>query len=141
MIQYPDTPEKLRLEHPAVWNAAFSEAEGIEGMPKTCQVDERILEQIRIRLPARKTHNSISHFLPKGRMPALQPVGRTLPALTESELPMLPGFRFLGRHAADAGGSLPGTAPHAGAVPISLQDFFPLRKHPQRVHDQAAGYF
>ena len=55
---YPESPLTLQQSHPEVFRAAFTE-NGQEVLPAPYPFDELVLDQVRARLPARSTHQSI----------------------------------------------------------------------------------
>jgi hypothetical protein len=59
VLVYPANPEDLRDTHLDVFNAAFMNAEGQANLPGPCPLDAVALDQVRLRLPARATHQSI----------------------------------------------------------------------------------
>jgi len=57
---FPETPDQLKNENPSLYHAAYPGHETDESCrPVASQVDEAMLQHIRIQLPARRTHNSI----------------------------------------------------------------------------------
>ena len=58
---FPSDPEELRWSHVEVYNNAFPDADkGPEHRPVACPLNEALLDQVRLAIPARSSHHSIN---------------------------------------------------------------------------------
>ena len=60
VIEYPESPATLRAKWPAIYDRIYKIGTPGEFSPVACPLDEGALKQLTLRLPARKTHASVS---------------------------------------------------------------------------------
>ena len=81
VIVYPPTIEEFETRYPEIFSLAFSDT-----APVACPVNETALEQLRLRLPARSTHQAISYVKSGLRMMDFANKGRPLALMDRMHL-------------------------------------------------------
>ncbi len=97
---YPASPEELRAAHPDIYDLVYQGAEEFpENGPCQCPLDPALLETLKAKLPARKSHNSVR--LDLGTLGLHSHVQKKSCLMLPASTPPidLPGFKWCGKTA------------------------------------------